>query len=117
MFRFIGSNQHRFTIIKNATSSLSHNRSISYEKLTITRIRNHDHAQHKNIPKNKKDLQFGKVFSDHMLQIPYKKSMGGWQNPEIVPYHDLKLSPAATSLHYGKQETKSDIRTRTHTHS
>lgn len=38
-----------------------------------------------------------------MLQIPYKENSGGWQSPEIVPYHDLKISPAASSLHYGLQ--------------
>jgi len=36
-----------------------------------------------------------------MLQIPYKKSLGGWQDPKIVPYGDLTISPAASSLHYG----------------
>ena len=52
----------------------------------------------------KEELQFGKTFSDHMLQIPYKKALGGWQDPVIVPYGDLTISPAASSLHYGEFE-------------
>jgi hypothetical protein len=31
----------------------------------------------------------------------YSLNNGGWQDPEIVPFQDLKLSPAAAALHYG----------------
>ena len=73
-------------------------RCISSAQLTVPTIS----PTNKNIPQNKEELQFGKVFSSHMLQIPYKESSGGWQTPEIVPYQELKISPAASSLHYGE---------------
>jgi len=37
-----------------------------------------------------------------MLQIYYNKEKGGWQSPTIVPFQDLKLSPASAALHYGE---------------
>jgi len=49
----------------------------------------------------KEELKFGKIFSSHMLEVEYNKAMGGWQAPSIVPFHDLKISPAAAALHYG----------------
>jgi branched-chain amino acid aminotransferase len=45
-------------------------------------------------------LRFGQVFSDHMFQVEYAKSR--WQNPRIVPFGPLALSPAASGLHYGQ---------------
>ena len=89
----------RSTILNN--TSTTYHRSISSAKLTISPIPTDSPQNH--MPQNKQDLQFGKVFSSHMLQIPYKESSGGWQSPEIVPYHDLKISPAASSLHYGER--------------
>lgn len=62
------------------------------------------------------DLKFGKVFTDHMLQVEFvsKKIAGGidslnlpiskeagWLTPRIVPFGPLSLSPAANVLHYG----------------
>lgn len=47
----------------------------------------------------KEELQFGKVFSPHMMQVRY--SDGKWEAPEILPFQELKLSPAAAALHYG----------------
>ena len=47
------------------------------------------------------DLQnpaFGKVYSDHMFMADYYD--GEWQDLRIVPYGDLKISPANTTLHY-----------------
>lgn len=86
----------RSTVFKNTTASS--NRFISSAQLTINPA-----VGEANIPQNKKELQFGRVFSSHMLQIPYNGGSGGWQSPEIVPFHDLKISPAASSLHYGLQ--------------
>ncbi|MBX2946401.1 MAG: branched-chain amino acid aminotransferase [Cyclobacteriaceae bacterium] len=46
------------------------------------------------------NLEFGKYIADHMLVADYKK--GQWHAPEIVPYGELKMSPAILSLHYGQ---------------
>jgi branched-chain amino acid aminotransferase len=46
------------------------------------------------------NLQFGKIFADHMFVVNYKD--GQWQQPRIVPYGNLSLSPALSSLHYGQ---------------
>lgn len=43
---------------------------------------------------------FGAVFSDHMASVDYKD--GAWQNPEIVPYGNIEVSPSMCSLHYGQ---------------
>lgn len=53
-----------------------------------------------NLP-SKEDLKFGKTFAPHMLTMHYSEAGGGWQAPEIVPFQDLKISPAAAALHYG----------------
>jgi len=47
-----------------------------------------------------KNIQFGKVYSDHMLVAYYED--GAWKQPEIVPFHDLSFSPATTFMHYGQ---------------
>lgn len=46
------------------------------------------------------DLQFGKIFTDHMLKVYYHKALGGWQTPEIMPFENIALHPAAKVLHY-----------------
>ena len=45
-------------------------------------------------------LEFGKYVADHMLICDYAK--GEWQQPQIVPYANLSLSPSALALHYGQ---------------
>ncbi|XP_011139184.1 branched-chain-amino-acid aminotransferase, cytosolic [Harpegnathos saltator] len=45
-------------------------------------------------------LTFGKYFTDHMLKIHYYEALGGWQAPEIMPFENLVLHPAAKVLHY-----------------
>ncbi|MFY0608097.1 MAG: branched-chain amino acid aminotransferase [Cyclobacteriaceae bacterium] len=42
--------------------------------------------------------QFGSVYSDHMFIVDYKD--GEWKDARIVPYGDLSISPANTTLHY-----------------
>lgn len=46
------------------------------------------------------NLPFGRVFSDHMVEIDY--ASGEWQEPSIVPYAPLSLSPSLSALHYGQ---------------
>lgn len=46
------------------------------------------------------NLPFGRIFSDHLLVIDYVN--GEWQQPQIMPYGNLQLSPATSALHYGQ---------------
>jgi branched-chain amino acid aminotransferase len=46
------------------------------------------------------NLPFGRVFSDHMFIADYED--GEWKNFRIVPYGDIPLNPAISSLHYGQ---------------
>ena len=43
---------------------------------------------------------FGRVFTDHMVVIPYRN--GAWQQGELKAYGPLALDPAASVLHYGQ---------------
>lgn len=43
---------------------------------------------------------FGKVFTDHMVVIPFRN--GAWQQGELKAYGPLALDPAASVLHYGQ---------------
>ncbi|MBW3127851.1 branched-chain amino acid aminotransferase [Hymenobacter profundi] len=45
-------------------------------------------------------LEFGQTFSDHMLVVDYRD--GSWQQPRIVPYGPIEVSPANSALHYGQ---------------
>lgn len=46
------------------------------------------------------NLPFGKTFTDHMFVADYVN--GEWKNFEIVPYGEISLNPAISSLHYGQ---------------
>ena len=59
-----------------------------------------DRSDFEKRPKKEK-LCFGNTFTDHMLTIEWDTE-NGWSAPMILPYQDLKISPAATSLHYGE---------------
>jgi branched-chain amino acid aminotransferase len=43
---------------------------------------------------------FGTTFADHMLVATCRD--GRWDEPEILPYADVPMSPAASVLHYGQ---------------
>jgi branched-chain amino acid aminotransferase len=45
-------------------------------------------------------LGFGNYVSDHMLICNYAN--GQWDNPKIIPFGDLTLSPTTLALHYGQ---------------
>jgi branched-chain amino acid aminotransferase len=46
------------------------------------------------------NLGFGRVFTEHMVQIPYRD--GSWGRGALVPYAPITLDPAASVLHYGQ---------------
>ena len=46
------------------------------------------------------NIKFGRVFSDHMFVMDYAD--GAWQQPTIVPFANLQMSPAALVLHYSQ---------------
>src|ERR1051326_2116535 len=45
-------------------------------------------------------LEFGKHISDHMLICDYHD--GQWDEPLVVPFSNLSLSPATMAFHYGQ---------------
>lgn len=47
-----------------------------------------------------KNLEFGKYISDHMLLSDWRN--GEWSEPVIVPFGELKMTPAILALHYGQ---------------
>src|SRR5690349_14132882 len=47
-----------------------------------------------------KNLDFGKHISDHMVVADFNN--GQWSAPAVVPYGEMKMSPAILSLHYGQ---------------
>jgi branched-chain amino acid aminotransferase len=46
------------------------------------------------------NLTFGEQFSDHMLEVRY--SEGSWREPMILPYGQIPMYPAVSTLHYGQ---------------
>lgn len=46
-------------------------------------------------------LEFGRVFTDHMFIADYCEEKG-WMDHRIVPYEPIAIDPAATIFHYGQ---------------
>jgi branched-chain amino acid aminotransferase len=46
------------------------------------------------------NLPFGMVYTDHMFICDYQGAQ--WQNPRIVPFGYLPMSPASPAIHYGQ---------------
>lgn len=46
------------------------------------------------------NLNFGNVFTDHMLVCDYRE--GAWQKPVIKPYEPFLIDPSAKVFHYGQ---------------
>ncbi len=49
------------------------------------------------------DPGFGKVFTDHMIEIDYDADKGGWFAARIGPRQPIALDPAAAVLHYAQE--------------
>ena len=47
-----------------------------------------------------KKVPFGKIPTEHMFVAEYKD--GAWHDAQVVPFHDLTLSPLTLCLHYGQ---------------
>ena len=56
----------------------------------------------KQKPARAADIPFGHILSDHLFQMRCNDE-AGWHDAAIRPYADLRLSPAATCLHYGQE--------------
>jgi len=54
----------------------------------------------KALYEDKTKLLFGHTFTDHMLEVDWTKD-GGWQDPIIRPFDDLRMHPASSGMHYG----------------
>ena len=63
---------------------------IAIEKIGRSRLPDHDLDS----------VKFGRVFSDHMFVMEY--GGGQWGQPKIVPFADLRMSPATLVLHYSQ---------------
>ncbi|NSL50849.1 branched-chain amino acid aminotransferase [Calidifontibacillus erzurumensis] len=50
---------------------------------------------------NADQLQFGKIFTDHMFIMDYTEGKG-WHDPRIVPYQPITLDPSSVVFHYGQ---------------
>ena len=46
------------------------------------------------------NLQFGRVFSDHMFEMVYRD--GKWVDAEVKPYGPITFDPSLMALHYGQ---------------
>lgn len=80
--------------------SFSSNADMTYENfkhslLTIER----SNVPQPDIPTPKESLVFGQQFTPHMLLVKYENKK--WSHPQIVPYQNISISPAASGLHYG----------------
>ena len=70
---------------------------MSVSTLDIT-VRKTEHSRINQL--NPDNIQFGKLYSDHMLVAHYEN--GAWKQPEIVPFGPVSFSPATTFMHYGQ---------------
>ncbi|WP_017755159.1 branched-chain amino acid aminotransferase [Calidifontibacillus oryziterrae] len=50
---------------------------------------------------NADQLQFGKIFTDHMFMMDYTEGVG-WHDPQILPYGPISLDPSCVVFHYGQ---------------
>ena len=84
--------------LRGELSSFVGKRTISSSGLTIEHVTDKSRFDHRPA---KEDLVFGTTMSDHMLTVEWNTT-NGWESPKVIPYQHLSLSPAASSLHYGK---------------
>jgi len=78
-------------------------KSTNMELLTDIKIKRIAHSKIREVDFD--NLEFGKYTSDHMLVCDYDNRgpiSTSWQEPMIVPFANLSLSPTTLALHYGQ---------------
>ena len=80
------------------TTTNTEYKNFSHKLLTVEQVVQNPSSNSTTL-QQQDQLVFGKQFTPHMLQIQYIHQQ--WTEPKIVPYQNLSLSPAASSLHYG----------------
>lgn len=58
-------------------------------------------SETKKVKPESSQLEFGRVFTDHMFVADYTEEKG-WSDHRIVPYEPLTIDPAAIIFHYGQ---------------
>ena len=58
-------------------------------------------AERRAKPTDESKLGFGKIYSDHMFQMTWRKGQG-WQEPVITKYAPISVEPASLVFHYGQ---------------
>ena len=98
------------TVGKQQQQQQQQRRWISSDNITKNLLSPHQSSMNLDNSPPKQELVFGKTFTDHMLTMEWNRrgnsgsgnsGSGGWSDPQIVPYGDLHISPAASCLHYG----------------
>ena len=56
------------------------------------------------------NLEFGAHLSDHMLIANFEK--GQWTTAKIVPFGEIRITPAMLSLHYGQAVFEGSVSSR-----
>ncbi|UVI40833.1 branched-chain amino acid aminotransferase [Qipengyuania spongiae] len=49
------------------------------------------------------DPGFGKIFTDHMVEVDYDEAKGGWHTARLRAREPIALDPAASVLHYAQE--------------
>ena len=49
------------------------------------------------------DPGFGKVFTDHMVEVDYDEAKGGWHTARLRAREPIALDPASSVLHYAQE--------------
>ncbi|MDO5563901.1 MAG: branched-chain amino acid aminotransferase [Eubacteriales bacterium] len=59
-------------------------------------------TKNKKAKPDMKNVQFGKVFTDHMFVMEYDAEKG-WYDPRIEEFHNFSICPGSAVLHYGSE--------------
>lgn len=58
-------------------------------------------SQNLKIKPKDNELEFGKLFTDHMFVMDYETNKG-WYDPRITPYAPFEIDPSSMVFHYGQ---------------